>query len=53
MNVEAQEMIPKPCLMDRYSHVQLYKAGEYFCSVGCINMYGVVVSVIWKGGLVG
>lgn len=35
-------MIDKPCLTDQYSDVELYKAGEYFCSVGCVSVYGVV-----------
>lgn len=45
-------MIDKPCLMDQCSDVELYKAGEYFCSVCSISMYGVAASVIWDGGLV-
>lgn len=44
-------MIDKPCLMDQCSDVELYKAGEYYCSVGSMSMYGVVASVIWDGGL--
>lgn len=45
-------MIDKPCLMDQCSDVELYKAGEYFCNMGSISMYGVVASVIWDGGSV-
>lgn len=45
-------MIDKPCLTDQYSDVELYKAGEYFCSVGCVKCVWCGMSVIWEGGLV-
>lgn len=38
--------------MDQCPDVELYKAGEYFCTVGSISMDGAVASIIWDGGLV-
>lgn len=45
-------MIDKSCSMDQCPDVELYKAGEYFGTMGSIRMNGVVASVIWDEGLV-